>query len=165
MTRNLILFYSQTGNTRHIAELIQKRTGGTLCEIKPEIPYKNLYLGGGTRVKQERRDGVHPAILPVQADVEDYDTIFLGTPNWGNGIAHPLMTFLDEHPLAGKVIYPFCTHGGGGLAHVASDIKKYCPDAEIGASFDTYGNGGSHAEREVAAWLEHLCNHQYKFEN
>lgn len=159
MSRSLILFYSQTGNTRRIAELIQKQTGGTMCEIKPEIPYKSLYLGGAARVKQERRDGVHPPILPVQIDVEDYDTIFLGTPNWGNGIAHPLMTFLDRHPFAGKIIFPFCTHGGGGLAHVSQDIKKYCPEAEVGKGFDTYGNGGSHAEKEVSAWLEHLCNH------
>ena len=156
MNRTLIAFYSQTGNTRHIAELIQHQTGGTLCEIQAVTPYKSLYLGGATRVKQERRDGTHPDIRPIQIDFDQYDTVFLGTPNWGNGIAHPLMTFLDQHPLAGKTIYPFCPHGGGGLAHVALDIKRYCPDAVVGSSFDTYGNGGARAEQEVSAWLSHL---------
>lgn len=156
MSHVLIAFYSQTGNTRRIAELIQRQTGGTLCEIQAATPYKSLYLGGATRVKQERRDGTHPDILPVQADIDQFDTIFLGTPNWGNGITHPLMTFLDQHPLAGKTIYPFCTHGGGGLAHVPQDIQRYCPNATVGKSFDIYGSGGPRAEQEVSAWLKHL---------
>lgn len=156
MSRSLILFYSQTGNTRRIAELIQKQTGGTLCEIKPKIPYKSLYLDGAARVKEERREGIHPDIYPLRINIEDYETVFLGTPNWGNGISHPMMTFLDQCPMDGKKVYPFCTHGGGGLAHVAQDIKRFCPEAEVGESFDTYGNGGTHAEREVSAWLNRL---------
>lgn len=149
----LIAFYSQTGNTKHIAEIIKEKTHGDLCEIKAEIPYKSLYLGGAKRVKKERSEGTHPSILPVKLNLLQYDTVFLGTPNWGNGIAHPIMTFLEKNSLSGKIVYPFCTHGGGGIAHVAEDIEIFCPKAVLGKAFQTYGDGGPDANQKVSAWL------------
>lgn len=152
----LIVYYSQTGNTKRIAQLISRYTGGELGEIIAEIPYKSLYLGGAERVKKERRDGIHPGILTLKLELNDYNTVFLGTPNWGNGIAHPIMSFLEKYQFQGKTIYPFCTHGGGGLAHVARDIAKYCSWEKIGNSFDAYGDGGQNAERNIEKWLKDI---------
>ena len=152
----LIAFYSQTGNTKRIAEIIARQTKGKILEIAAGEPYKSLYLGGAERVKQERSNGIHPRILPTECNVEQYDTVFLGTPNWGNGIAHPLMSFLDEHKFDGNTIYPFCTHGGGGLAHIAGDIHKFCPNAQVGKSYATYDDGGIDAEKTVQKWLKEI---------
>ncbi|MDO4554506.1 MAG: flavodoxin [Lachnospiraceae bacterium] len=154
--KKLIIFYSQTGNTKHIAELIQEQTGGELVEVEAVTPYKSLYLGGAQRVKKERNEGTHPPIKTVTLDEGKYQNVFLGTPNWGNGIAHPIMTLLDQYHFENATIYPFCTHGGGGLAHVALDIEKRCPEAKIGKSFDIYGDGGAGAKKAVEAWIHSL---------
>ncbi|MDO4554093.1 MAG: flavodoxin [Lachnospiraceae bacterium] len=152
----LIVFYSQTGNTKHIAELISEQTGGVLKEVKAETPYKSLYLGGGNRVKKERSEQTHPPIIPIQLEESEFPIVFLGTPNWGNGISHPIMTLLDQYHFEHATIYPFCTHGGGGIAHVVSDIEKFCPQTKIGKSFDIYGDGGTSAKQAVATWIKSL---------
>lgn len=149
----LIVYYSQTGNTRRIAELIQQQTNGTIHEILPEVPYKSLYLGGGARVKRERQSENWPPLQSGVPDLTPYPVIFLGTPNWGNSISHPLWAFLNEADLTGKHIFPFCTHGGGGPGHIEADIRELAPGAEVQGMFEIYGNGGPNAKRIVAEWL------------
>lgn len=152
----LIVFYSQTGNTKHIAEMIREQIGGVVKEVEAVTPYKSLYLGGTERIKKERREHTHPPILPLDLDESKFPIVFLGTPNWGNGISHPIMTLLDQYHFENATIYPFCTHGGGGIAHVASNISKCCPHAKIGKSFEIYGDGGRGAKEAVATWLKSL---------
>ncbi|MCD8154788.1 MAG: flavodoxin [Clostridiales bacterium] len=157
----LIAFYSQSGNTRRIAELICQQTAGTLYEITPETPYKSLYLGGGRRIKSEREAGAFPALNMPLPDVPKYAAIFLGTPNWGNSLSHPVLSFIERCDLSGKRIFPFCTHGGGGSGHIEMDIRKLCPMADVQKIFEVYGNGGSNAERAVQDWIGGLYNENF----
>lgn len=87
------------------------------------------------------------------ADLESYDTVFVGTPNWWSTIAPPIAAFLTENNLSGKTIVPFCTHGGGGLAKIAKDITKLCPNSTVLSSFDVYGRGSASVQADVASWL------------
>ena len=151
--KNLIVYYSQSGNTRRISELIQKQIGGEMYEIIPEKAYKSLYLGGGMRIKKERESGILPKLRTPLPDTKAYDLIFLGTPNWGNSLSHPVLAFLKQDNLAGKIVIPFCTHGGGGAGHIETDIKRYCPQANVQTIFETYGNGGFSVEKTIATWL------------
>lgn len=158
-TNILIAFYSQSGNTRRIAELIAQQTAGPLYEISPETPYKSLYLGGGRRIKSERETETLPTLNMPLPDVSKYDTIFLGTPNWGNSLSHPVLAFVKQCDLSGKRIFPFCTHGGSG--HIETDIWNLCPAAEVQEIFSIYGNGGAGAERSVQNWIGGLHDENF----
>lgn len=149
----LIAFYSQSGNTRQIAEMICQQTAGVLYEITPETPYKSLYLGGGRRIKSERETGTLPALNMPLPDVSKYETIFLGTPNWGNSLSHPVLAFVEQCDLSGKSIFPFCTHGGGGSGHIETDIRNLYPAAKVQGIFEIYRSGGAGAERAVQDWI------------
>lgn len=154
----LIAFYSQSGNTRRIAELIQQQTGSELFEIVPKKKYKSLYLGGGTRIKKERENGILPELRTPLPETAPYEAIFLGTPNWGNSLAHPLIAFIKQCDLSGKMLFPFCTHGGGGSGHIEADMKGLSTGADVQKIFSLYGNGGFGAAEAVKNWIGGLRN-------
>jgi flavodoxin len=104
----------------------------------------------------EIRAGHRPALESALDDVESYDTVFVGSPNWWNTLAPPVATFLSEHDLSGKTVVPFCSHGGGGLGSVAADVAELCPRSTVLRSFHVYGSGGIDAQARVAAWLRQL---------
>lgn len=142
--RSLILFYSLSGNTRLTAEALSRLTGAPLAEIKTVEPYPDDFHAVVEQARQERSTGYLPPLLPLQANLNDYDTIYLGFPIWSNSIPQPMATFLSEHPLEGKTILPFCTHGGldreiptteeGRLRFDDGDIT-YCPQNNSVALF------------------------------
>ena len=120
----LVAYFSRSGNTRKIANLIHQEVGGTLYEIQPQVPYPNSYDAVVDQAKKEIQAGYKPALQSTLDHIESYDTIFVGSPNWWSTIAPPVTTFLSEYDLSGKTIVPFCTHGGGGLGRIAKDKEK-----------------------------------------
>jgi flavodoxin len=149
----LIAYYSRSGNTRKIANLIQQEIGGTLHEIQPEVPYPSSYHATVDQAKEEIQAGYRPVLRSTLDHIESYDTVLVGSPNWWNTIAPPVATFLSEYNLSGKTIVPFCTHGGGGLGRVGKDIAELCPQSAVLSSFEIYGSGGVDAQARVRAWL------------
>jgi flavodoxin len=149
----LIVYFSHSGNTQKIANLIHKEVGGTIHEIQPEVPYPNSYNAVVDQAKKEIQAGYKPALRSTLDHIESYDTIFVGSPNWCSTIAPPVTTFLSEYDLSGKTIVPFCTHGGGGLGKIGKDIAKLCPQSTILSSFEIYGSGTGKAQARVSAWL------------
>jgi flavodoxin len=149
----LIVYYSRSGNTRKIANLIHQEVGGTIHEIQPEVPYPDSYNAVLDQAKKEIQAGYKPALQSTLDHIESYDTIFVGSPNWWSTIAPPVATFLSEYDLSGKTIVPFCTHGGGGLGRIGKDIAKLCPQSTILSSFEIYGSGTENAQAKVSAWL------------
>jgi flavodoxin len=152
----LIVYFSRSGNTRKIANLIQQEVGGTMHEIRPEAPYPDAYNATVDQAKQEIQAGYKPALQSTLDNVESYGTIFVGSPNWWSTIAPPVVTFLSEHDLSGKTIAPFCTHGGGGLGSIAKDIAKLCPRSTILSSLEIYESGRGNAQATVSAWLRNI---------
>lgn len=110
----LIAYYSHSSHTKKIASMIQHKVGGTLCEIQPEVANPTLYHSIVEQAKQEIQRGFYPPIKSKIENIEAYDTIFIGTPNWWNTMAPPIARFLQEIDLSGKRVIPFCTHGDGG---------------------------------------------------
>jgi flavodoxin len=149
----LIAYYSHSGNTRKIANLIHREVGGTIHEIQPKVPYPNSYNAVVDQAKIEIETEYKPALQSTLDHLESYDTIFVGSPNWWSTIAPPVATFLSEYDLSGKTIVPFCTHGGGGLGRIGKDIAKLCPQSTILSSFEIYGSGTGNAQAKVSAWL------------
>jgi flavodoxin len=149
----LVVYFSRSGNTRKIANLIHQEVGGTIHEIRPKVPYPNSYDAVVDQAQKEIQAGYKPALQSTLDHIESYDTVFVGSPNWWSTIAPPVATFLSEYDLSGKTIVPFCTHGGGGLGRIGRDIAKLCPQSTILSSFEIYGSGTGNAQAKVSAWL------------
>lgn len=156
MKKSLIIYYSHSENTKNIAKLIQEETQGILAEIRPLKPYPVSYNEVVDQAKKEISKGFMPKIEKLNINISEYDTIFIGTPNWWSTMAPPIKTFLSEYDLSGKKAAIFCTHGGGGIAHIAEDIKAMIHHSIIIGAFDIYNNGGKSAKKSVSDWINKL---------
>ena len=127
----LVLYYSQTSNTKTVAQEIATRLDADMEEIVPVSPYDGDFQATIGRCLKEREEGIKPEIHPVAADVAQYDVIFIGYPVWFGTFAPPVAAFLDNTDLSGKKIVPFCTFGSGGLESSIGDMTDKQPQAII----------------------------------
>lgn len=152
----LVAYFSYSGNTRKIARQIQKQSGGDIFEIQPVTDYPASYNKVLDRAKQEIKSGAKPLLRKQVVDMNHYETIFLGFPNWWNTFPAPVNTFLAEYDWNGKTIIPFCTHGGGGTGRSLSDIKRICSDSTIMDGLSIPGDEASHQNPEITALINQL---------
>ena len=127
----LVLYYSQTTNTKKVAQEIASRLGADMEEVVAVKPYDGDFQATINRSMKERQEGVTPDIKPLKADLSKYDVIFLGYPIWFGTYAPPVITLLNQIDLAGKKVVPFCTFGSGGLEASIKDLAEKQPKAEI----------------------------------
>ena len=127
----LVLYYSQTSNTKGVAQEIAMKLGADIEEIVPVELYDGDFQATIERGKKELDEAAYPEIQPLKADVANYDVIFLGYPIWFGTYAPPVFTWLDQVDLSGKKVVPFCTFGSGGLESSIKDLDKAEPNAEI----------------------------------
>ena len=127
----LVLYYSQTGNTKAVAEEIATKLCADIEEIVMVNPYDPDFQATFERCMQEREKKEIPDIQPVKADIAGYDVIFLGFPVWFGTYAPPVQKFLLGADLSGKKIVPFCTFVSGGLESSVNDLKQAAPNSEI----------------------------------
>ena len=152
--RTLVVFFSQTGNTRSVGKAIQELTGADIFELVAVEPYPDGYHEIRVRAKEEQQKDIRPALRSLPASIAQYDTIFVGSPIWNHTIAQPVATFLGNFNFKGKVVIPFCTNGGGGAGHSAADIAKRVPGAKV---VEGYASTGNRADRKaIGAWLRKL---------
>ena len=126
----LILYYSQNGNTKAVAEELQAKLGADIEAIVPVIPYDGDFQATIERGRVEL-EGELPQIQPIAADLKKYDIIFLGYPVWFGTYAPPVGKLLQEYDFAGKKVVPFCTFGSGGLDSSSANLAEALPGAEI----------------------------------
>lgn len=127
----LVLYYSQTSNTKTVAQEIANKLGADIEEIIPVKPYDGDFQATISRSNEERQQGITPEIKPIAANLDDYATIFIGYPIWFGTYAPPVASFLDKVDLSNKTIVPFCTFGSGGLDSSVKDLEKKQPNAKI----------------------------------
>lgn len=151
----LIAFYSWSGNTRTIAELIGRETGGKLFEIKPVRPYSTDYGAVVEQAKEEMQAGFRSE-LKALPEINSYKIVFQGTPIWWHTMAPPLASFIKSFDLKEKTVVPFHTHGGGGVGEFEKDIAKMCQDSTVTKGFGTYNQGGSDTRAQIGAWLRDI---------
>ena len=109
------------------------------------------------RANDERRNGEHPALSSRVRNIDDYDIVFLGYPNWWYGIPMALYTFFEENNLSGKQIYLFCSHGTGGLARSVDQITEALPESIISRNvFDINEHQAHDSFSIVRDWLMEL---------
>lgn len=154
----LIAFFSKTNNTRAIAEQIHSRVGGDMFHLATKKPYPEDYRET-TRVARIELDNNERPELTATISVEDmnaYDVIFLGYPNWWGTTPMAMFTFLEQFDLTGKTIIPFCTHEGSGLGRGPGDIGKLAPGATLRQGLAVRGSSASRAQGDVDNWLRQL---------
>jgi flavodoxin len=152
----LTVYFSHSGNTRECANLIHQRVGGDILEIIPVQPYPTDYDAVVEQAKQELKSGFKPVLRTEVKDIEAYDVIFVGSPNWWNTVAPPVRTFLTEHDLASKAAVPFITHAGTGLGRSAKDIAELCSDSKVLEGLAVWGTEVKTAQTRVLEWLQKL---------
>ena len=142
-----------SGNTIKIAEIIEEITDADVFEIELVRPYSSRYNTVLTEAKDDQKRRARPEIRNRVRNMDQYDTIFLGFPNWWASIPMPVASFLESYDFSGKKIIPFCTHGGGRFGQSLSAIAKIVPSAELMEPFEVYYGGKSSLERDIADWL------------
>lgn len=154
--RILVAYFSMSGNTRLIAQDIQRMTGGDIFEIKAVGEYGPDFDSAVEQAREELRNGARPELRAKVADMQDYDVVFVGFPNWVGTMPMAVFSFLEQYDFTGKILVPFCTHGTGGIGNTISDLKKLNLDAEIREHIDFYRNDVKNAEEPVRNWLREL---------
>lgn len=128
--RTLILYYSYGGNTRKIAKMIQEKIGGDIAEIETVKSYEGSYDSVVNQGQREVDSGYMPEIKELDVDLDNYDTIIIGTPVWWDTFAPAVKTFLHDYDLSGKSIYPYATNGGW-IGHTFEDFESECGKAKV----------------------------------
>lgn len=147
----------QPGNAALMAQWIQEETGGDLFSIQTEEPYSSDYNECLNRAADEKAENARPALKTHVENMDSYDTIFLGFPNWWYTIPMAVHSFIDEYDFSGKTVIPFVTHGTGGLANCINDLTAALPDsAEVMEPIGVYRDDVKDAQPEIQEWLAGL---------
>ena len=127
----LVLYYSQTSNTKTVAQEIATRLDADIEKISLVEPYDTAFQATIDRCKADREKGILPEIKPLKANIADYDWIFIGYPIWFGTYSPPIASLLDKIDLSGKFVVPFCTFGSGGLESSVKDLTEKQPNAKV----------------------------------
>ena len=166
-SKNLIAYYSRRGenyvngkvvnlpfgNTEVAAKMIQGITEGDLFEICTVKPYPVDYTETTAVAAAEKRANARPALSTHVLNMDQYDTIILGYPNWWGTFPMAVFTFLEEYDFTGKTILPFCTHEGSGLGGSERDIRNLCPKAKVLPGLAIRGGSVKGSGVTIKSWL------------
>ena len=170
-TKTLVVYFSQPdnednstvvidgetlGNTQYMAYVIQENTGANIFRILPETPYPTDHSTLVDLAQGEKRDNARPKIKDEIENFSDYETVFVGYPNWWGDMPMILYTFFDTYDFSGKTIIPFNTHGGNGFSSTISTIRRLEPKAEVKDGKSISRNSIQNAEQEIVDWVKSL---------
>jgi flavodoxin len=152
--KQLVLYFSETGTTKTVAQELQKQLGADIEDIEAVVPYSGNFQETIQRGQREMQNGEMPAIKPLKKKMADYDIIFLGYPIWFGTYANPIITLVKEQDFAGKTIVPFCTFGSGGLNTSSDALKKALPKATIKKGYGVRTARVNAAAKELDRFLK-----------
>ena len=135
MAKKLVAYFSASGVTKKVAEMISEVSGYELYEIKPKQAYTKAdlnWMDKNSRSSVEMKDKkFRPEIITKDIEMSDYDEIILGFPIWGYVAPTIINTFLEAYDFSGKKITLFATSGGSGFGNTISELKPSAPNADI----------------------------------
>lgn len=149
MSKILVAYFSYSGNAKKAAEKVADIAGADLFEIQPETPYSPDYQTCVDTARKELQENARPALVGKVDDMNQYDCIVLGFPNWCRTCPMPVFSFLEDYDLTGKKIYAFVTNGGGGCGNSTEDIKKSAAGAAVTEAID----GNNLSDAQIKEWL------------
>lgn len=145
----LVVYFSQTGTTKAVAEKLQKLTGADLLRIREKNKYTSDYDKLTKVAKKELQDNARPEITTEARNIRSYDVIYVGYPVWWHSTPMVVNTFLEKYNLKGKTVIPFCTSGGSDIEETLSALKK----SAKGAKFKEGYTADSGSTSEIKKWL------------
>jgi flavodoxin len=145
------------GHVEHVANTIHRMTGGDLFVIRTiqnyPVPHRQLL----DAAQQELRENARPRLASRIPNLQNYDTIFIGYPNWWRDMPMPLYSFLEDHNFEGKTIIPFILHGGSGHSGTIDRIIQLQPQASVVRdALVFHRNNLARTESEVRTWLRRI---------
>ena len=152
----LVLYYSQTSNTRTVAQEIATRLNADIEEIALVEPYDTAFQATIDRCKADREKGILPEIKPLKSNIADYDWIFIGYPIWFGTYAPPVASLLEKIDLSDKWVVPFCTFGSGGLESSVKDLEAKQPNAKVMPGYGVRAARIDAVPREVELFLKSI---------
>ncbi len=153
MKKTLVIYYSQTGATKQVAQEFAKLLDADTLSIDVQQPYNGTYDETIARCLKERDGNELPKLNELNVNLTDYDTIFLGYPIWFGTYAPPIAALVKNVDFAGKTIIPFCTFGSGGLGSSMKDLKIALPKAKILHGYGVRNARLSKAPAEIERFL------------
>lgn len=145
-----------TGNTGVVAAMIGEATGAELFSIQTVEKYPDTYETTIDQGQEERNANARPQLASHVEDLDRYDVVFLGFPNWWGDMPMAVYSFLDEVDLSGKTVIPFVTSGGSGFSGTVSTIESMEPNAQVQEGLSLSGSGAADAQEQVSQWLAGL---------
>ena len=133
MSKKLVAYFSASGVTAKVADMLADAVGADIYEIRPEVPYTKAdlnWMDKKSRSTIEMNDKTsRPTMADTDAKVEQYDTIFLGFPIWWYRAPSIINTFLESYDFAGKKIILFATSGGSKFGKTVDELRVSVPDS------------------------------------
>ena len=155
-TNILIAYFSWSGNTERVAQIIAGQTGGDLFAIEPATPYTDDYDELLDIARQEQSEDARPELAAQVENWADYDVIFVGYPNWWSDAPMAVYTFLESYDFTGKTLVPFNTSASGGFGRSLDGIAESAAGATILEGLELTSGELEGAEGAVTAWLDGL---------
>ena len=135
MSKKLVAYFSASGTTANVAKDLANAAGAELYEIKPAVPYSRADLNWQdkqSRSSIEMRDkNSRPALADNDANIADYETVFIGFPIWWYVAPTIINSFLEAYDFSGKKIVLFATSGGSGFGKAVDNLQPSAPNATI----------------------------------
>ena len=148
----LVAYFSHTGNTEKVAQLIQSKTGADLFKIETATPYPTVYRETTELAKQEKSANARPALKNTVSDMAQYDVVFVGYPIWWYTAPMAVATFADSYDFTGKTVITFCTSGGSPISDSTPDMQAWFKGANVVEGIRAYPSDAASTER----WLGRL---------
>lgn len=143
------IVWREVGNTEIMARKIQGIVGGELFHIENAEPYPSDHMELIEVAKQELQRNDRPKLSAQVENMNEYDILLLGYPNWWGTMPLAVHTFLESYDFTGMTIIPFCTHEGSGIGHSVADIRRLCPKAMVLEGVAVRGGKVDRADREA----------------
>lgn len=105
----LVVYYSQTGQTKKFAKMIAERTHADLYEIEPVRKYNDDMWKAWDEAQIERAENKYPALKGDLPDITKYNTVIVGSGVWGFTLANPVFSFMRAMDFSGKRVSAFWT--------------------------------------------------------
>ena len=149
--------YVTEGNTAKIAKKIAELTKGELFQLVPAEPYAADYETCTKQAMADLQQKNYPALAQCPDNLDDYDEIYLGVPNYFGTLPMPVMTFLNKFSWQRKRIFPFVTHEGSGIGMSEKDLRKACKGAMVMKGLAVQGSNiekvPTMVDKEIERWL------------
>lgn len=145
------------GNVQYVAQIIAEETGSDVFRLEPVDAYPTDHKKLLERAWNEKRNGTCPKISGQIENFSEYDTVYVGYPNWNADLPPILYSFFDEYDLSGKTIVPFNVHGGSGLSETVQSIARLEPNAVVEKNaFTESRNSVDSCRSRVISWLDKI---------